>query len=163
MLRHAAAAATAGVASASAEQKLSGVFFAMIGCHDAATWQWVGRELLTTRQPHTKDTLLHLAARINDTTAVTALLHIGMNPLLRNANGEVAADLATDTALQEALRRGAAQPPPACKAPWYGPYGAQRVRAFLLVLERRKRQRLSVPPKDVIRMIIGRVVAAEYL
>jgi hypothetical protein len=46
---------------------------------------------------------------------------------------------------------------------WYGPYLRQRVRTFLLVVQRWGTTRVRWLPRDIVHMIIRRVMAVQYV
>jgi hypothetical protein len=116
-------------------------------------------EMLTPRHPDNDSTLLHVAARTNN-TAVRELMGIWMNPLLRNKEGRLAVELATDPIIQAELREYAVNRE---MLRWYGPYLRQRVRTFLLVVQRWGATRVRWLPRDIVHMIIRRVMAVEYV
>jgi hypothetical protein len=68
--------------------------------------------------------------------AVSQLMRIGINPLLRNKSGQLAADVTTDAAIRSDLIAYAGQLPCRQVVRWYGPYLMARLRAWLLVVER---------------------------
>ncbi len=129
-------------------------FAALETCQDASLWRWAGLEMFTTRHPDDDCTLLHVAARTNNAAAVQELMAIWMNPLLRNREGRLAAELATDAGIRAELRKYAAHTPRREVMRWHGPYLLQRVRAFLLVLQRWRNVGLRWIPKDLVYMII---------
>jgi hypothetical protein len=138
-------------------------FTAMEQCQDASLWRLVGLEMLTTRHPANDSTLLHVAARTNNTTAVRELMAIWMNPLLRDREGRLAVELATDPIIRAELREYAVHSLNREVLRWYGPYLRQRVRTFLLVVQRWGTTRVCWLPRDIGHMIIRRVMAAEYV
>ncbi len=141
----------------------SNTFTAMEQCRDASLWRLVGLEMLTTRHPDNDCTLLHVAARTNNTAAVRELMAIWMNPLLRNRDGRLALELATDPIIRAELREYAVHNLNREVLRWYGPYLRQRVRTFLLVVQRWGATRVRWLPRDIVHMIIRRVMAVEYV
>jgi ankyrin repeat protein len=138
-------------------------FTAMEKCQDASLWRLVGLEMLTTRHPDNDSTLLHVAARTNNTNAVRELMAIWMNPLLRNREGRLAVELATDPIIRAELCEYAVHSLNREVLRWYGPYLRQRVRTFLLVVQRWGTTRVRWLPRDIVHMIIRRVMAVEYV
>jgi ankyrin repeat protein len=138
-------------------------FTAMEQCQDASLWRLVGLEMLTTRHPANNCTLLHVATRTNNTAAVRELMAIWMNPLLRNREGRLAVELATDPIIRAELREYAVHSLNREVLRWYGPYLRQRVRTFLLVVQRWGTTRVRWLPRDMVHMIILRVMAVEYV
>jgi hypothetical protein len=134
-------------------------FTAMEQCQDVSLWQLVGLELLTTRHPDNDCTLLHVAARTNNTAAVRELMAIWMNPLLRDREGR----LATDAVNQAELREYAEHSLNRAVMRWYGPYLRQRVRTFLVVVQRWGTTRVRWLPRDIVHMIMRRVMAVEFV
>ncbi len=138
-------------------------FTAMGQCQDASLWRLVGLEMLTTRHPDNDSTLLHVAARTNNTNAVRELMAIWMNPLLRDREGRLAVELATDPIIRAELREYVVHSPNCEVLRWYGPYLRQRVRTFLLVVQRWGATRVCWLPRDIVHMIIRRAMAVEYV
>jgi ankyrin repeat protein len=138
-------------------------FIAMEECQDASLWRLVGLEMLTTRDPDDDGTLLHVAAHTNNTAAVRELMAIWMNPLLRNREGRLAVELAADPVIRAELREYAVHSLNREVMRWYGPYLRQRVRTFLLVVQRWGATRVRRLPRDIVHMIIRRVMAVEYV
>jgi hypothetical protein len=132
-------------------------------CQDASLWRLVGLEMLTTRYSDNDCTLLHVAARTNNTAAMHELMAIWMNPLLRNREGRLAVELATDPIIRAELREYAVHSLNREVLRWYGPYLHQRVRTFLLVVQRWGTTRVRWLPRDIVHMIIRRVMAVEYV
>jgi hypothetical protein len=126
-------------------------------CHDALDWRWMGLELLTTRHPADERTLLHLAASLNNAVGVRELTAIWMNPLLRDQEGRLAVELTTDASIRAALLEYTQQPPRREVIRWYGPYLMQRVRMFLLCLQRWQTTSSRCLPRAVVHQIIGHV------
>jgi hypothetical protein len=133
-------------------------FTALEGCHDVSLWRLVGLEMLTTRHPDDDGTLLHVAARTNNTAELMA---IWMNPLLRTRQGRLAVELVTDPIIQAELREYAMHNLNREVLRWYGPYLHQRVRTFLLVVQRWGTTSVRWLPRDIVHMIIRRVMAVE--
>jgi hypothetical protein len=140
---------------------VSNTFTAMEQCQDVSLWRLVGLEMLTTRHPDNDSTLLHVAARTNNTAGVRELMAIWMNPLLRNREGRLAVELATDPIIRAELREYAVHSLNREVLRWYGPYLRQRVRTFLLVVQRWGTTRVRWLPRDIVHMIIRRVMAVE--
>ncbi len=138
-------------------------FTIMEQCQDASLWRLVGLEMLTTRHPDNDSTLLHVAVRTNNTNAVRELMGIWMNPLLRNREGRLAVELAMDPIIRAELREYAVHSLNREVLRWYGPYLRQRVRTFLLVVQRWGTTRVRWLPRDIVHMIIRRVMAGEYV
>ncbi len=138
-------------------------FTAMEQCQDVSLWRLAGLEMLTTRHPDNDSTLLHVAARTNNTSAVRELMGIWMNPLLRNREGRLAVELTTDPVIRAELREYAVHSLNREVMRWYGPYLRQRVRTFLLVAQRWGTTRVRWLPRDIVHMIIRRVMAVEYV
>jgi hypothetical protein len=136
-------------------------FTALERCQDALLWRLVGLEMLTVRHTDNDCTLLHVAARTNNTTAVRELMAIWMNPLLRNREGRLAVELATDPIIRAELREYAVHNLNCEVLRWYGPYLRQRVRTFLLVVQRWGATRVRWLPRDIVHMIIRRVMAVD--
>jgi len=142
---------------------VANMFDAMEQCDDPETWHWVGIEMFNTRDTDDNSTLLHMAARTNNSSAVRELTRIWVNPLLRNKSGQLAVDLTTDTCIREHLLLYTKQVPSIQVMRWYGPYLIRRVRAFLLVLQRWKNTKLRFVSKDVVHVIVGHIRAMEYV
>ena len=137
-------------------------FARMAQCEDPSTWRWVGLEMLTTRHPKNDSTLLHVAARTNNAVAVRELMCIWMNPLLRDKDGKVAADVATDAGIRAELRRYTVQSPRREVMRWFGPFLMQRSRAFLLIVLRWRKTKVRVLPRSVVLAVIGHLMSMEY-
>jgi ankyrin repeat protein len=142
--------------------ELAQTFKTMALCQDATTWRWVGLELLTTRDEE-QATLLHVAALTNNSLAVRELMCIWMNPLLRDRRGLTPDQLATDARLAAELRRYAAQPLRRETMTWYGPFLTTRVRAWLMVLQRWRRDGVRRLPQSVSLLVVHHVRAMEYV
>jgi ankyrin repeat protein len=139
----------------------SAVFGAMATCQDPEVWRWAGLEMRTPRHPDSHGTLLHLAAASNNAAAVRALTSIWLNPLLRNREGRLPVELTTDASIRATLLEYMALPPQREVMRWYGPYLQERVRTFLLVLQRWKNERVRVLSRNVVDSIILQMRAAE--
>jgi hypothetical protein len=72
-------------------------------------------------------------------------------------------ELATDPIIRAELREYAVHSPNREVMRWYGPYLRQRVRRFLLVVQRWATTRVRWLPRDMVHMIILRVMAVEYV
>jgi hypothetical protein len=150
-------------------------------CQDPAVWLWTGLELLASRPRSpargTTDcnTLLHVAARCNNTVAIQQLVRflgfrkvlffthphvlqtrIWMNPLLRDSKGKCAHELTSDAGVRETLIRYATQAKPRREVMrWYGPFVSHRVFEFLLVVQRWRRIGPVWLNRDVVNLIVG--------
>ena len=130
---------------------------------DPRLWYWVGRELGPGRIS-LSETLLHIAARANNTAGVTQLMRLKFNPLLREKKErKMPIQLATDPAIRSSLLRYMASPLTIDVADWYGPYCIDRLRTFVLVARRWRNTGLCMIPKDVVNMILDRIRACEYV
>jgi hypothetical protein len=120
-----------------------------------------GRHMRTPRHRRTRRTLLHLAAESNNAAAVQGLTGIWLNPLLRDREGKLAVELTTDAGIRTELLKYMALPPQREVMRWYGPYLLERVRAFLLVLQRWRNEGVRWLPRDVVYSIILRMREGE--
>ncbi len=135
----------------------------MAACTDTHTWQLVAGELGSMRHPATQDTLLHVAARANNMDAVRACCaHWRVNPLLRNAAGQLPVQCATAAGVRAALAGYAVwQPAPPPVSQWFGPYFRQRARTWLLVCARWRSSGARNLARDVCETIVRYIAAAE--
>ncbi len=137
------------------------IFVCMEKCTDVQLWRLVVGELLITRHPITHDTLLHVAARASNMGAVHVCCSFNLNPLLRNAAGQLALECATDAAVQALLARHALWRPTQSVTQWFGPYFQRRARTWLLLCARWGREGTRTVQRDVQLLIVSLLADAE--
>jgi ankyrin repeat protein len=137
-------------------------FIAIRECQESFLWHWAGIDQLTSRDL-SGGTLLHSAARANNVVGVRSLMRTWMNPWLRDMRGYLAVDLVDNDSLRAELIHYAAQLPRREVMRWYGPYLIERLRAFLLVVQRWRKTGLRKLPMSVLHLIIAHVRALEYV
>ncbi len=145
------------------------IFMCMAECVDSQLWKLVVAELGTTRHPLTHDTLLHMAACTDNLEAVRACRDWHINPLIRNNQGALAIEFATDAGVRAELASMVARFPNApvtysfgrWLGQWFGPYFKQRARTWLLVSMRWRLSKTHDVQKEMQQRIMQFVAAAE--
>lgn len=113
------------------------------------------------RDPTTRDTLFHVAARTGNMDALKALMRRYANPLLRNAADRTPLQEAANAQVRALICEYAVFRPDFWHADWYGPYFCMRARAFLLVAQRWRDTRVRSLSRDIVFCILQWVAHFE--